>query len=85
MSDQRHHHLKIEEAYFEDSIIGRKRFEVRYNDRGYQKGDTITLHEIRDVYKNYTNRKIHGVITYVTNYAQKDGWVVFGWEEQIDE
>lgn len=35
------HELKIEEPYAEAILSGDKTFEVRFNDRGYQKGDTI--------------------------------------------
>ena len=39
-----HHDLKCWTEYFDAVADGRKNFEVRYNDRGYQAGDTVTLH-----------------------------------------
>ena len=35
------HELKIEDIYFSQILDGVKKFEVRYNDRGYQNGDHI--------------------------------------------
>ena len=35
------HTLKIERPYADAILSGDKNFEVRYNDRGYQKGDFI--------------------------------------------
>lgn len=39
------HELKIWPQYFEAVTDGRKTFEVRVNDRGYQAGDTVILRE----------------------------------------
>ena len=38
------HELKIEPHYLEALISGDKTFEVRFNDRGYQKGDVLQFH-----------------------------------------
>ena len=35
------HELKIEQHYLEALVSGEKTFEVRLNDRGYQKGDVL--------------------------------------------
>lgn len=37
------HRLKIEDVYFDQILDGSKKFEVRYNDRGYQNGDRIVF------------------------------------------
>lgn len=39
-----HHELKCWTEYFAAVKSGRKNFEVRYNDRGFQAGDTVELH-----------------------------------------
>lgn len=72
------HVLKIEAPYFEAVLSGDKRFEVRFNDRGYCKDDLVELHEIRGAEKVKTGRVIYGIITYVTAYGQREGWVVYG-------
>lgn len=43
MSQQ--HELKTWPAYFEATWRGDKTFEIRYEDRGFQKGDTVILRE----------------------------------------
>mgnify|MGYP001042358000 CR=1 FL=1 len=73
------HRLKIDEEYFSAVIRGKKKFEIRFNDRGYKIGDAIILQEIDDD-GLFTGRKITGIITYITNYKQKDGYIVFGFE-----
>lgn len=40
------HKLKIENPYFDDVYYGRKKFEVRKNDRGFKVGDRLQLIEI---------------------------------------
>lgn len=75
------HDLKIKECYFEAVDSGEKNFEIRNNnDRGFQKGDLVILRETQDsaMALIYTGRKKQIKITYVTNYMQKDGYVVFG-------
>lgn len=46
-----HHELKIEPPYFQAVIDGRKTFEIRKNDRGYNAGDTVLLREYDDTSK----------------------------------
>lgn len=73
-----HHELKINPEYFLEAFDGRKPFEIRKNDRDYQVGDTFFMIE----YKSgaYGSRYIKGIITYVSDYMQKDGYVVFGYK-----
>lgn len=76
----KHHKLKLDMNFCDDVLSGRKNFEVRYNDRGYQAGDTVSFipyvgmlrshHEVED--KKYQ-------ITYVLNgWGLKNNYVVFG-------
>lgn len=71
------HRLKIQPCYFNPVIDGDKRFEIRYNeDRCFQRGDEI---ELREYFADgYTGRSVVGHITYVTNFKQHPGYVVFG-------
>ena len=39
------HHLKTKPEYFQAIIEGIKPFEIRYNDRNFQKGDKVILEE----------------------------------------
>lgn len=75
------HELKIQSCYFNAILSGDKLFEIRRNnDRGYQKGDTVTLREcdLGLIHILYSGREINAEITYVTNYEQKPKFVVFG-------
>ncbi len=75
------HVIKTESVYFQQIIDGKKRFEVRINDRGYNAGDQFVMIEVEDGVRGFG--EIHGSIDYVTNYNQKDGWVVWGFT--VDE
>ncbi|WP_430618248.1 ASCH/PUA domain-containing protein [Enterococcus sp. DIV1054d] len=68
--------LKILPEYFEAVTSGRKQFEIRKNDRDYKIGDVLHLREWTG--KNYTGDSYKAEITYITDYAQKDGYVVLG-------
>ena len=50
----KHHDLKCLPQYFEQVVVGKKTFEVRINDRDYQQGDTIKLHEYDAETKKYS-------------------------------
>lgn len=39
------HKLKLNTAYYEDSKLGIKNFEVRKNDRNFREGDILELRE----------------------------------------
>lgn len=73
------HELKIDNIYFEDILNNSKKFEIRNNDRGFSVGDIVILKEI-DSKRNYTDRKISVKIIYITDYEQKEGYIVFGFE-----
>lgn len=79
------HELKILECYANAKIAGDKLFEIRNNlDRGFQKGDIVKYIVVNDLHVRIRNHPLNGKeyeITYVTNYEQKDGWVVFGERE----
>lgn len=74
------HKIKINKQYFNAVLEGAKNFEIRYNDRNYHVGDKILLQEI-DSKRNYTGREVSGEITYITDYEQKEGFVVFGFKK----
>lgn len=66
------HKLKIEEPYYIAVVEGRKTFEIRFNDRGFQAGDTVELYVPGTAYPPVT-----AAIGYVTAFNQQQGWVVF--------
>ncbi|MEC0329184.1 DUF3850 domain-containing protein [Paenibacillus macerans] len=74
------HHLKINTEFFEPVLRQDKSFEIRKNDRNYLIGDLIILNEWEPSKKQYTGRKVKGVITYITDFEQKDNYVVFSFK-----
>ena len=75
------HEIKLLETFAEAVLDGRKNFEVRENDRGYQRGDIVRF----TVIDKAGNRVEHPleieqfVITYVlSGWGIRDGFVVFG-------
>lgn len=75
------HVIKLLETFADAVLDGRKNFEVRENDRGYQRGDHVSF----IVVDKHGNRVKHPleielyVITYVlSGWGIKDGYVVFG-------
>ena len=78
------HNLKLNIEFCDDVLIGRKSFEIRENDRGYQTGDHIKFIPVNEQYfvvKHEIQNKIYE-ITYVLNgWGLKNGYVVFGIKE----
>ncbi|MZZ58357.1 DUF3850 domain-containing protein [Enterococcus mundtii] len=70
------HELKILPEYFEAVISGRKRFEIRKNDRDYKVADQLYLREWDG--EKFTGDSHKVDVTYITDYEQKDGYVVMG-------
>ncbi len=50
------HDLKIWPQFYEAILNGSKNFEVRNNDRGFQKGDHVQLMEFNNKSQTYTDR-----------------------------
>ncbi|WP_196607129.1 ASCH/PUA domain-containing protein [Pectinatus frisingensis] len=70
------HKLKILPEYFEQVVTGNKSFEIRRNDRNFQIGDRLYLQELDG--EKFTGRLTVRTITYITDYAQKENYVVMG-------
>lgn len=77
------HELKVAPCNFSLVASGEKNFEIRADHGGvFHKGDTVVLKEYArglhvDLDRCYTGRELTKVITYVTNFQQKPGYVVF--------
>ena len=77
------HYIKIRESFAEAVYTGDKTFEVRKNDRGYQKGDLVCFKVLYDSDGlEMISHPLHDQcfrITYVLNgWGIEDGYVVFG-------
>ena len=82
------HNLKILNDFADSIVEGDKNFEVRENDRGFQKGDFIKFQAVDTMrIKNYShliNNKLYE-ITYVLNgWGIKDGFVALAIKEKVD-
>jgi hypothetical protein len=71
------HRLKCTSNTFQSTLDKQKPFEIRRNDRHFQKGDTVILEEIDFESLNYTGRQLQFEIGFVTNFAQCEDYVVF--------
>ncbi len=56
------HDLKIHPEYFAPVVAGKKRVEVRINNRDYNAGDTLILREY-DPQRGYTGQKVVALVT----------------------
>lgn len=74
------HNLKIRSKYFKEVLQDLKKFEIRYNDRKFKVGDFVSLNEVNEKY-DFTGRAIKVKIIYITDFEQKDGYIVFGFEK----
>ena len=75
------HELKILPQYYEEVKAGNKNFELRRNDRGYKKGDTIRLKAWNG--ENYLDkapldRTIRYILQDCPEYGLMDGYVILG-------
>lgn len=82
------HELKILSSFVYPILDGEKTFEIRQNDRGFQKGDRVQFKVLSDDWTRRNSSVInefeHKVykITYVINgWGLKNGFVVFGISE----
>ncbi|MFR1687975.1 MAG: DUF3850 domain-containing protein [Massilimicrobiota timonensis] len=78
------HNLKIKPDYFNDVLREKKKFEVRYNDRGFKVGDILVLEEFDD--KGYTGRYINVEITYIMDEPAycKENFVILGFKLKLE-
>lgn len=81
------HELRTWPGYFQQTWLGRKTFDVRLDDRGFQRGDGLVLREWDpawpctcerghdDACARYTGREIHAEIGYVLSSTPPRGSV----------
>lgn len=74
--------IKILPEYFEEVIAGRRRAELRLNDRNYKKGDIYDLREWNPTRGRYTGRKVNIEITHVLEGFEglTKGWCMFSFK-----
>lgn len=76
------HEIKVEYDFQEPILNGDKCFEVRYNDRGYQKGDKIKFKvKNRKNVVEPLDDKIFEITYVLSGWGIKEDFVVFGIRE----
>lgn len=77
------HKIKLQKEFADAVLSGDKCFEIRNNDRGYQKGDKVQFIVMDGLTRivHVLEKKTY-VITYVINgWGLENGFVVFGIRE----
>lgn len=72
------HTLKTWPTHFHEVLAGRKTFELRKDDRGYQPGDTLVLAEWDPDTERYTGRRCTAAVSHLLRGGQfglEDGYV----------
>lgn len=75
------HHIKLYEDFADDVLNGRKNFEIRENDRGYQTGDKVKFTVVYHsglTYNHKLNDRIYEITYVLSGWGLKDNYVVFG-------
>lgn len=79
------HDIKIVPSCYKDVVSGKKRFELRKNDRGYKPGDSLRMTEFED--GKYTGRSIIADVIYMLeNYTGlEEGYCILGISVNVSE
>lgn len=81
------HKLKLNEAFADAVLSGNKSFEIRRNDRGFQKGDFITFQVVTGpaelpVYVYHElNRRAYKITYVLSGWGLQEGYVALGIKE----
>lgn len=73
------HSLKVLQEYYMPLAAGNKPFEIRFNDRDFQRGDKLILKEFDGT--NYTGRETHASISYIFSGGKlglEAGYIILG-------
>lgn len=82
------HRLKLHEAYAEEVSSGRKKAEIRFNDRDYQKGDLLFFTCLHDHGLGRTELgpyEITHVLHGHTDYGLSEDYVILSIQPRKDE
>lgn len=78
------HEIKIQKQFADAVLDGRKTFEVRKNDRGYQAGDQVVF-KVMDgellITDHELNRRTFDIAYVLNGWGIKENYVVFGIKE----
>jgi hypothetical protein len=78
------HELKTWPQFFDALVDGRKKFEIRENDRGFAVGDTLVLKEFLPFSNVYTGREIRFLVSFMLTgpgFGLADGYSILSLAE----
>ena len=81
------HVIKIQQDFADAVFCGDKSFEIRYNDRGYQKGDLIRFRVVDgDEFNRYhkLNDKTYEITYVLSGWGIYEGYVGIAIKEKTD-
>ena len=84
------HRIKLSEDFAEAVLNGDKSFEIRKNDRGYQKGDIVVFQVVErdnpvfEVAASPLNGRIYEITYVISGWGLQDGYVAFGIRRRDD-
>lgn len=82
----RTHELKIKKMYYDRIMTGQKDFEIRFNDRDYQVGDTLSLMPVSEDKIIIKCRPIIAKIKYIhSGLGMAKDFVVLGLDFEVKE
>ena len=64
------HKLKTWPKHFDAIVLGRKRFELRRNDRDFHVDDPLRLEEWNPETSDYTGRVAHATVEYILRHGE---------------
>jgi len=79
------HELKTWPLFFEAIDNGKKKFEIRKNDRNYKLNDILWLREWDPVTNDYSGRELHQIVTFILHgglFGIEEEYVVMSIEDQ---
>ena len=76
------HHIKLKQPYCDPVLHGEKTFEVRNNDRNYQRGDRVVFIPVDESGEHQIEHSVKNKVYYITyvhsGLGLAPGFVVFG-------
>lgn len=77
------HEIKLQKEFADAVLNGDKCFEIRYNDRGYQKGDKVQFIVMDGSIRMYheLDKKTYEITYVINGWGLENGYVVFGIRE----
>lgn len=79
------HEIKLSEEFAEEVLSGQKSFEIRFNDRGYQKGDLVKFKVVDSIGIPHVfhplNDKLFEITYVLSGCGLKESYVAFSIKE----